>query len=36
MGYGPAVTRSQREEEESLREEYRRNDWWSPIVGVLI
>jgi hypothetical protein len=27
MGYGPAVTRSQREEEESLREEYRRNDW---------
>jgi hypothetical protein len=27
MGYGPAVTESQRREEESLREEYRRNGW---------
>lgn len=26
-GYGPAVTRRQREEEEMLREEYRRNGW---------
>lgn len=27
MGYGPPVTRRQREEEEMLREEYRRNRW---------
>ncbi len=26
-GEGPAVTRSQRQEEEDLREEYRRNRW---------
>lgn len=26
-GYGPAVTRRQIEEEEMLREEYRRNRW---------
>lgn len=26
-GEGPAVTRKQREEEEMLREEYRRNGW---------
>lgn len=27
MGYGPPVTRRQREEDEALREEYRRNGW---------
>lgn len=27
MGYGPAITREQREEEDMLREEYRRNGW---------
>lgn len=26
-GYGPPVTRRQREEDEMLREEYRRNGW---------
>ena len=26
-GYGPPANRRQREEEESLREEYRRNGW---------
>ena len=27
MGYGPPVTRRQHEEDEMLREEYRRNGW---------
>ena len=27
MGYGPPVTRRQHEEEDMLREEYRRNGW---------
>lgn len=27
MGYGQPVTRRQREEDEMLREEYRRNGW---------
>lgn len=27
MGYGPPVNRRQREEDEALREEYRRNGW---------
>lgn len=27
MGYGEPVTRRQREEEQMLREEYRRNGW---------
>lgn len=27
MGYGEPVTRRQREEDEMLREEYRRNGW---------
>lgn len=27
MGYGQPVTRSQREEDRMLREEYRRNGW---------
>lgn len=27
MGYGPPITRRQHEEEEMLREEYRRNGW---------